>query len=65
MTKEELIIRLVDLLDTIEDTDQDEFDDGEIEDLVCEANIPITRANQIYRTTYAPGPSGVEIKGEV
>lgn len=45
MTKEELITRLVDLLDTIVNTNQDNFDDGEIEDLVCEARIPITRSN--------------------
>jgi len=34
---------LIDLLDTVEDTDQDSFDDGEIEDLLVEAGIPITR----------------------
>lgn len=44
MTKEEFIIRLVDLLDTVEDTDQETFDDEEIEDLVVEARIPITRS---------------------
>ena len=45
MTKEEFITRLVDLTDTIEDIDQDDFDDGEVEDLVVEAGIPITRRN--------------------
>lgn len=45
MTKEELITRLVDLLDTVEDSAQDEFNDEEIEDMVLEARIPITRSN--------------------
>lgn len=45
MTKEEFITRLVDLADTVEDTDQDDFDDDEVEDLVVEAGIPITRSN--------------------
>lgn len=45
MTKEELITRLVDLLNTVEDADQEDFDDGEIEDLILEARIPITRSN--------------------
>lgn len=45
MTKEELITRLVDLLDTVEDTNQEDFDDDEIEDLICEAGIPITRGD--------------------
>jgi len=45
MTKDELIIRLVDLTDTVEDANQETFDDGEIEDLVEEAGIPITPSN--------------------
>lgn len=45
MAKEELITRVVALLDTIEDTPQDEFDEGEIEDLIVEEGIPITRSN--------------------
>jgi len=45
MTKEEFITRLVDLTDTIVNTDQDDFDDDEVEDLVVEAGIPITRSN--------------------
>lgn len=44
MTKEELLTRLYDLIDTVEDTDQDNFDDEEIEDLIVEARIPITRS---------------------
>jgi len=44
MTKKELITRLVDLTNTVEDTDQESFDDGEVEDLVVEAGIPITRS---------------------
>lgn len=47
MTKEELITRVVDLLDTIEDTAQDSFDDDEIEELVVEARIPITPINGV------------------
>jgi len=45
MTKEEFITRLVDLTDTVEDADQDDFNDDEVEDLVVEAGIPITRSN--------------------
>lgn len=45
MTKEELITRLCELLDTVEDDNRESFDDGEIEDLICEARIPITRSN--------------------
>ena len=44
MTKEEFITRLVDLTDIVEDADQDTFNDDEIEDLVVEAGIPITRS---------------------
>ena len=45
MKKEDLISRLCDLLDTVDYSDQKDFDDGEIEDLIVEARIPITRAN--------------------
>lgn len=43
MNKEELITKLVDLLDTVEMQKQENFDDTEIEDLVVEAGIPISR----------------------
>lgn len=49
MVKEELITRLYDLIDDIELTNQEDFDDGEIEDLIVEARIPITRSNQRSR----------------
>jgi len=45
MLNVELITRLCNLLDTIEDASQESFDDGEIEDLILEAGIPITRSN--------------------
>jgi len=38
MTKEELITRLCKLLDTIVNTDQESFDDGEIKNLIKELN---------------------------
>ena len=45
MTKEELITRLYDLIDDVEHTDQENLDDEDIEDLISEARIPITRSN--------------------
>lgn len=45
MTKEEFLIRLYDLIDDVEHFDQDNFDDEEIENLICEARIPITLSN--------------------
>jgi len=45
MTREELIIRLYDLTDDVEHINQESFDDGEIEDLIVEARIPIARSN--------------------
>lgn len=49
MTKEELITRLYDLIDDVEHANQENFDDGEIEDLVAEARIPITRNIELER----------------
>ena len=43
-TKEELITRLCDLIDDVEYSDQESFDDEEIEDLISEARIPIPRS---------------------
>ena len=45
ITKEEFLDRLYDLIDDVEHSDQDSFDDQEVEDLICEARIPITRSN--------------------
>lgn len=49
LTKDEFIERLIDLLDTVEDSSQDTFDEGEIEDLITEARIPITRSINLER----------------
>jgi len=46
ITKDEFITRLYDLVDTVEHADQESFDDGEVEDLVVEARIPITRSKE-------------------
>lgn len=45
MKKEELIERLSDLIDTIEDDDREDFENREIEELIVEARIPITFSN--------------------
>ncbi len=44
MKKEELISRLYDLIDDVEHVNQEDFDAAEIEDLILEARIPITRS---------------------
>ena len=46
MKKDELIKRLLDAVDDIEAIDQDDFDNGEIEDILVEARLPIARSNQ-------------------
>lgn len=50
MTKKEFISRLDDLLYDVENSTKTNFDDGEIEDLIIEARIPITRSNGINFT---------------
>ncbi len=45
MKKEDFIERLCDLLDTVEEDTQQDFNDEEIEDLIVEAQIPITPCN--------------------
>lgn len=45
LAKEELLLRLYDLTDAVEHACQESFDDGEIEDLIVEAKIPITQSN--------------------
>ena len=45
MKKEEFIERLCNLLDTVEADERKDIDDGEIEDLIVEARIPITPCN--------------------
>ena len=42
MKKEDFLERLCDLLDTVEEDARQDFDEGEIEDLIVEARIPIT-----------------------
>ena len=44
MKKDELEQKVINLLDTIEEDERDEFDDTEIEDLVVEAGIPTSRS---------------------
>ena len=45
MKKEEFIERLCNLLDTVEEDTRQDFNDEEIEDLIVEAQIPITPCN--------------------
>jgi len=42
MTKEELIERLCELQDVIEEDEREDFDNKEIEELIIEARLPIT-----------------------
>lgn len=49
MIKEELIDKIVNLLGTIEDSPQKSFDDIEIEDMILEAGVPITREINLIR----------------
>ena len=50
MIKDELLTRLYDLIDDVEHANQENFDDEEIEDLVCEARIPITLSTSVRRS---------------
>ena len=57
MKKEVFIERLCNLLDTIEEDVRQDFDDEEIEELVIEAQIPMTPCNGRLHET----PSGLII----
>lgn len=49
MNKQDLITRLIDATNVIEDEEQNTFDAGEIEDILVEAGIPIFMSNQPRR----------------
>ncbi len=46
MKKDELIKRLLDAVDDVEVAEQDDFDNGEIEDILIEARLPIARSKR-------------------